>query len=220
MSSTKSPSDALATAAALPDRLATALGAPDIRRSGSRFAHELSYGRHFGPAPATARQAAVIVLLFRRNGRWHIPLTVRPEILSRHGGQISLPGGTIESGESGPVAAERELREELGTDVPVRHLGRLADCYVFASDFLITPWVAAASQDNPVWNPHSNEVARVIELPLEALFDARNEATMTIERGPVVFRAGCYRFDNHDIWGATSVILAELAAVLCQIAES
>ena len=37
--------------------------------------------------------------------------------LAHHGGQISLPGGAIDDGESASEAAVRELREELGVDV-------------------------------------------------------------------------------------------------------
>ena len=129
--------ETLMTAADLPERLAaelsrgrvsprrdsesTSLGEtrPRASRDGRRFAPELSYGRHFGPAPSTARPAAVIALLVRRAGRWHIPLTVRQAALGRHGGQISLPGGAVEPGESTAQAAERELAEELGVREPV-----------------------------------------------------------------------------------------------------
>src|SRR3989337_917516 len=103
---------------------------------------QMSYSRHAGPAPITARQAAVLVLLCRRAGRWHLPLTVRTDTLPQHGGQICLPGGTVEPGETSSQAAVRELREELGVDGPVEPFGRLSDCYVFASDFVITPWLA------------------------------------------------------------------------------
>ena len=61
--------DTLATADDLPKRLAAALAAKAADcRAGAEFAPELSYGRHFGPAPHDARPAAVIALLFRRDG--------------------------------------------------------------------------------------------------------------------------------------------------------
>src|SRR5476651_2102077 len=110
MSCTASNTDSLTSADDLPKRLAEALAQRNAaRHEGRRFAPGLSYGRHFGPAPITARRAAVMVLLFRRGGCWHIPLTQRPSTLLRHGGQISLPGGTIEPGESSAEAAAREL---------------------------------------------------------------------------------------------------------------
>lgn len=216
MSSTASQNRTIDADADLPRRLAAALG--DARRvnasarSGREFAPELSYGRHFGPAPATARHAAVIALLFRRDGRWHIPLTQRPDAL-RHGGQISLPGGAIEAGETSAAAAERELAEELGVDAPVELLGQLRDSYVYVSNFVVTPWLAA-TRETPIWRPHTDEVARMVELPLDVLLDDRTVCTTTIQRGPVVFRAPGFHFQGDCIWGATATILAELASLL------
>ena len=54
-------------------------GGMPSNESRTRFAPALSYGRHFGPAPATARDAAVIILLYQADGEWRIPLTLRPE---------------------------------------------------------------------------------------------------------------------------------------------
>ena len=56
----------------------------------SRFQPELSYGRHFGPSPTHARPAAVLILLYPHENRWHLPLTLRPAHLPDHGGQVSL----------------------------------------------------------------------------------------------------------------------------------
>jgi 8-oxo-dGTP pyrophosphatase MutT (NUDIX family) len=174
---------------------------------------EMSYGRHAGPAPFTARPAAVTLLLFRRGTRWHLPLTERPPTLSRHAGQISLPGGAVERGESSSDAALRELAEELGVEAQVKLLGRLDNCYVFASDFVITPWVAAMPLE-PAWRPHDREVHGVVELPLDVLLDEQRVDSITIRRGPLEFNVPCIRVGSACIWGATSVILSELAAAL------
>jgi 8-oxo-dGTP pyrophosphatase MutT (NUDIX family) len=174
---------------------------------------QLSYGRHAGAAPHTARNAAVMLLLFRRAGRWHLPLTERPNTLAHHAGQISLPGGGVEVGEPSHVAAVRELREELGLMDKVNLLGRLSECYVFASDFSITPWVASVDSE-PDWRPQPDEVQRVVELPLDVLLNEQSIGQLTIERGPLMFHAPCYRLGETRIWGATSIVLSELAEVL------
>jgi 8-oxo-dGTP pyrophosphatase MutT (NUDIX family) len=142
-----------------------------------------------------------------------LPLTERPATLAHHGGQISLPGGAVDPGETSSEAALRELKEELGIDREVEVLGRLADCYVFASDFLITPWLAVADFA-PTWRPHADEVQSVVEMPLDALLDDEAIGSLTIERGPLIFHAPCVRVGTARIWGATSVILSELADVL------
>lgn len=220
MSCTASNTDWLTSADDLPERLAVALKRREPpRRDGRRFAPELSYGRHFGPAPETARRAAVIVLLFRRGGHWHVPLTQRPNTLLRHGGQISLPGGTVEPDESSADAAVRELVEELGANLQCDVIGPMHDCYVYVSDFLVTPWLAATREEMQ-WRQCAGEVERVVELPLDVLLNPNSTGSMTIERGPLMFRAPCIRLGEDCIWGATAIILDELANLLRQTIKS
>jgi 8-oxo-dGTP pyrophosphatase MutT (NUDIX family) len=212
--STDSTSKALAAAADFPEQLAAALNAGhrgSLRRN--RMSPQLSYGRHAGRPPCTARAAAVMLLLFQRDGRWHLPLTERPATLVHHGGQICLPGGAVDEGESSSDAATREMREELGISEEVTLLGRLADCYVFASDYLITPWVAV-TQALPEWRPHLGEVQRVVEMPFDVLLDDDSIGSLTIQRGPLEFHAPCFHVGDARIWGATSTILDEFAEVL------
>jgi 8-oxo-dGTP pyrophosphatase MutT (NUDIX family) len=154
-----------------------------------------------------------MLLLFRRDRRWLLPLTERPATLAHHGGQISLPGGSLDPEETSDAAARRELDEELGVRDNVELLGKLVDCYVFASDFLITPWLAAIDFA-PAWRPDAAEVADVVELPLDHLLDDYSSGRLTIERGPLVFHAPYIRFGEARIWGATSIILSELADVM------
>jgi 8-oxo-dGTP pyrophosphatase MutT (NUDIX family) len=220
MSSIKSKIAALVSDADLPNRLDLALQAGHRGASlRSRTAPELSYGRHAGPAPHTARAAAVALLLFRRDGRWHLPLTERPDTMAHHAGQISLPGGAIDPGEPSLHAALRELHEELGFNESHLVVGQLADCYVFASDFLVSPWVIASFEPETHWRPHYLEVQSVVELPLEVLLDDNAIGRLTIERGPLIFHAPCIRIGPARVWGATCIILNELAATLRYLLE-
>jgi 8-oxo-dGTP pyrophosphatase MutT (NUDIX family) len=221
MSFTESKIEALVTSDDLPNWLAVGMRKRHRRaRRPSPMSPEMSYGRHAGPAPHTARCAAVAILLFRREGRWHLPLTERPPTLARHGGQISLPGGVIDAGESSIAAVQRELHEELGFCETHLEIGQLSDCYVFASDFVVTPWILATNEPNICWRPHDREVESVVELPLDMLLDERAIGRMTIERGPLVFHAPCLKFDTACIWGATSVILSELADVIRNLPDN
>ena len=64
---------------------------------------EMSFGRHFGPPRFDARPAAVIVLLYRHAADasgLRLPLIVRPMESPYHAGQVSLPGGAVEVGET------------------------------------------------------------------------------------------------------------------------
>lgn len=203
----------------LPERMAVALTERRPSRcDGDRFAPELSYGRHFGPPPIDARPAAVIALLFRCDDSWHVPLTVRHTALGQHAGQISMPGGSVDAGETPAAAARRELDEELGVSDGIELVGELAATYVYVSNFLVSPFVAVA-RSRPNWRPHDGEVERVVELPLATLFDPSCAGNITIERGPVQFRAPCVHVGEDCVWGATSIILGQLAGALRQIAE-
>src|SRR4051812_44121014 len=99
----------------LAERLAQRLTEPlPGRHVQARLQPELGYGRHFGPPLPGARQAAVLILLYRSAGEWIVPLTLRPTTMAAHAGQISFPGGSVDDGESVSAAACRELEEELG----------------------------------------------------------------------------------------------------------
>ncbi|HEY2841833.1 MAG TPA: CoA pyrophosphatase [Pirellulales bacterium] len=195
-------------------------GAMPPKESRARFAPALSHGRHFGPAPATARDASVIILLYHADGEWRLPLTLRPETMLAHAGQISLPGGEVEPGETSSEAALRELEEELGvTATSVSILGSLSPLYVFVSNFWVTPWVAVAPA--PVtFRPNADEVAEVLEASLAHLADPRNHGVGQYRRGDLEFSAPHFSWKDHRIWGATAMILGELTAILHEYADA
>ncbi len=201
--------------ALLPSRLAARLQGPLPSWSAqARYQPELSFGRHRGPADVDARAAAVLIVLYPRDDEWHVPLILRPAHMVDHGGQVSFPGGSIERGESGRQAALREYSEELGVSAEgVTLLGRLSDLYLFASNFLIEPWVGTLDE-HPRWEPNPGEVQRVLEMPLRHLLDPANSSTFECRHGEIVYRAPCICFERQRIWGATSMMLAELSAVL------
>jgi 8-oxo-dGTP pyrophosphatase MutT (NUDIX family) len=200
----------------LPELLAARLMQPPLpgREAQRRFEPALCYGRHFGPPTTRARAASVLVLLYPHEGDWRLPLTVRPATLVAHAGQISLPGGSVDPGETGPQAALRELEEELGVSrAEIELLGGLSPLYVFVSEFLVTPWVAVA-RERPAWAPSPFEVAELLELPLAHLLDPANQGRHARRQRGVELSAPHFLYGRHRIWGATSMILAELAAII------
>lgn len=191
------------------------LGEPfDAHASWSAFVPELTYGRHRMPPPPGARRAAVLVLLYRDGDELYVPLIERPTDGTIHSGQVSFPGGCVEPGESSEMAALRELDEELGVPAErVRLCGRLTSMYIYASRFLVTPCVAVAAE-RPVFRANPAEVACVLDMPLGVWRDAACRGEHQVQRRGLVFRAPHVEFLGRRIWGATSMMLAELLAKL------
>jgi 8-oxo-dGTP pyrophosphatase MutT (NUDIX family) len=164
---------------------------------------------------AAPRHAAVLLLLFSRGERVSFLLTGRPHTLSRHPGQISLPGGAAEPGDITLwQTALRESQEEIGLKTGrLRPLGRLETVEVTVSNYLITPFVAW----NPVpprLHPDPREVAEVIEVPLDALLDPTAVSEEVWELRGMLRSVIVYRFGETLVWGATARILAHLAVRL------
>lgn len=199
----------------LPAQLRARLAAPLPGAAAMRaWSPQLAYGRHFIPPPHDARLAAVAVLLYPLEDQWHVALTLRPAHLSAHAGQISLPGGSLDAGETPEVAAWRELEEELGVPrLSLEPLGRLTPLFIFVSNFFVTPCVAAV-REQPAFRPSVAEVAEIIELPLAVLVDPAARGEMWIERHALRMRAPCWEYRGQRIWGASALILGELAALV------
>jgi 8-oxo-dGTP pyrophosphatase MutT (NUDIX family) len=115
------------------------------------------------------RHAAVgVVLLPDSDGRACFVLTRRLATLRRHSGQWALPGGRLETGELAAAAALREIREEVGLDLPSDAvLGRLDD-FVSRSGHLISPLVVWASEHAGL-AASPDEVQAVFRVPLDDL---------------------------------------------------
>jgi 8-oxo-dGTP pyrophosphatase MutT (NUDIX family) len=163
---------------------------------------------------ADARDAAVLVLLYPHEGQWHVPLTLRPSHMVDHAGQVSLPGGAIEPGETSAEAAIREFHEELGAaDMEVDLLGRLSTRYVMVSNYRVEPWVGMASRRGRLV-PDPIEVEQLLEVPLAHLMDPANFGSHQRHRDGVEYTAPHFQFQSHQIWGATCAILGELVTLL------
>ena len=184
------------------------------------MAPELAYGRHAGPVSSAARKAAVLLALDFRERHWSIPAILRPATMKAHGGQVALPGGLVEPGESPAAAALREFEEELGPQTSrFEVVGHLSPVYVFISRFEVTPVLAVSSQPLTLV-PNQEEVEQVVHLNLAHLIEHVCHGSHLICRGQLTFRAPHFLLSECQIWGATSLILAEFATLAARIAGS
>jgi len=202
-----------------PEQLADALRRALARGLPGRVAQramtpELAYGRHHGPVPGDARRAAVLLAANPSQASWSIPAILRPATMRSHAAQVSLPGGMVEADETPEETALREFAEELGAPTSeLQVLGALAPVYVFISNFEVTP-IVAVSHEPLVVRPNRDEVEEVVHVPLLQLLDPACQANYIIRRGQLAFRAPYYAIAGREVWGATSLILAEFAELL------
>lgn len=182
------------------------------------MAPQYAYGRHRGPAPRQTLKAAVLIALIKGDdGKWSVPLTLRPAQLQDHAGQVSLPGGRSERREDARATAYREFDEELGwSSAHLTFLGTLSPIYVYASRHRVIPCVAF-SEANPTFHPNADEVAELLLFPIDKLMDPNSIDVGILQRGTMQFKAPGYWIGEHFVWGATAMILTEFREILYQI---
>lgn len=160
------------------------------------------------------REAAVLLLLYDRDGETRFALMERPAGEGTHAGQLSLPGGALEPGEDCEACALREYIEELGP-LPELAAGLLAlnPLEVPPSRFFVRPFVAVAAKA-PRFVPNPLEVACVLEPSLAELLDPANAREYETSWEGKVWPIPYYQLCGGRVWGATAMILSEFAALL------
>jgi 8-oxo-dGTP pyrophosphatase MutT (NUDIX family) len=164
--------------------------------------------------PEDARPAAALLLLYPGDGAAALALTVRASHLPQHAGQVCLPGGANEPGESIEATALREAAEEVGLDAAaVMLLGRLTPLHIPVSGFVLHP-VVALTEAQPHFAPAPYEVARVLHVPLPVLADPRAVRMRVRRHEGRDYEVPYFLLDGEVVWGATAMVLAEFLAIL------
>ena len=160
-------------------------------------------------APTAA--SVLIPIVLHESGPTLI-LTRRTAHLTDHAGQISFPGGRLETYDSSSIeTALRETEEEVG--LARRHvevLGTLPD-YFTGTGYRVTP-VVGLLQPPFALNADQNEVAEIFEVPLAFLMDGVNHQRRIIDLPGGLGRRTFYAmpYEQHFIWGATAGMLRNL----------
>lgn len=161
--------------------------------------------------PGDLIPAAVLIPLVVKAGELFVVFAKRSEAVAHHKGQISFPGGMVETFDgSRPETALRETREEIGLDPrAVEILGELDDTETRATPFVITPVIGMVLEPGP-YRVDGREIERVIEVPLRALLDPTRFREELWERDGKLHPVYFYEYGGEVIWGATARILKQL----------
>lgn len=195
------------------DAVATGPG-PHGASSAAHLAHTLPpvlAARRRIDLAGTGRAAGVMLILFDHGGVGHMVLTKRSDTVAHHRGEISFPGGRYEDvDENLLVTALRETEEEIAVsrdDIQV--LGPLDDVQTIASGFCVSPWVGYHPAGRPIMVPQHSEIARIMEVPLSALFLADRHIPPLPDRHTLR-----YPLMGEDVWGLTARILRTFSDVV------
>ncbi len=158
------------------------------------------------------RHAAVMMLLYPVADAMHLVLILRPQYEGVHSGQVALPGGKVEPEDTTyHAAALRETYEEVGVAIETVHsLKELTKVYIPPSNFWVHPFVGYATK-RPDFVLQEEEVAAIIEIPIDALLD---DANITSKEKKTSYaqkiEVPAFELGGYVVWGATAMMLSEL----------
>lgn len=164
--------------------------------------------------PERLAQAAVLVPLIEHADGLRVLLTQRASHLKNHAGQISFPGGRIESGDAGPwEAALREAHEEIGLEPQYVSLAGYLRDHLVISGFRVTP-VVGFVRPGFTLRLDTTEVDDVFEVPLEFVLDPGNRVPRDRHFAGFTLQTWDIPYQGRQIWGATASMLLSLTRLL------
>jgi 8-oxo-dGTP pyrophosphatase MutT (NUDIX family) len=172
-------------------------------------------------ASRALRNSAVLVAAFEEDGEARVVLTRRSDTLRRHRGEVALPGGRLDEGETPLEAAPREADEEVGLDPRlVSPAGWLSPIVTFASSSIIRPYVGVL-EARPALRAQPDEVDRCFDVAIATLLGDgvfheerwRRPSPRPLDADgtfPIYF----FEAAGETMWGATARILTELCCLV------
>jgi 8-oxo-dGTP pyrophosphatase MutT (NUDIX family) len=164
-------------------------------------------------APADAaghsHPAAVLIGLVERQDGYSVLLTRRSDALRRHAGQVALPGGRCDAGETVAETAVREAWEEIGLEPRFVTVIGQSTPSTASSGYHVTPVVGLVAPGFSL-SPNPAEVAVIFEAPFDFLMDPQTFQEQERDFGQGMRRFFAATHEDQLIWGATAKILIGL----------
>lgn len=184
----------------------------------------VSFSESSAPLPAIPRsflpkRCAVLICLFEgEKGDIRVILTKRSSNLSRHSGDVSLPGGKAEAGDADDRAtALREAKEEIGLNPSLVTVVEILEPFLSR----VVPVIGVLSNKQaftPVLN--AAEVETIFDAPLELFLKDENHRSEEREWMGEKYVIHFFDYETSQkkflIWGLTAGILIQAASVVYQ----
>ncbi len=182
----------------------------DALDAGWRRSPELIAGDTLETEEGGIMPAAVLVGVVDRPDPAVI-LTLRPDTMRRHAGQVSFPGGRIDPGDADAVAAAlREAEEEIGLPPSAVDVIGIADTYRTVTGFEVIPVLGIVTPGLTL-TPDPGEVAAVFEAPLHYLLNPAHQHVRTAMWRGAERTYYEIEWEDQRIWGATAAMIVNLS---------
>jgi 8-oxo-dGTP pyrophosphatase MutT (NUDIX family) len=173
------------------------------------------------PPPDGGRHSAILILFGESPGGPDLLLVQRSQTLRRHAGQPAFPGGVVDAGDEGPVAAAlREAAEEAGVDpAGVDVVSVLPDLYISRTGYRVSPVLAWWRQPVPAAPGDPAEVEAVARIPVTELADPARRLMIRYPAGqsgprPAAGPQGpAFHAGEMLVWGFTAFVIDRLLAM-------
>ncbi len=151
--------------------------------------------------------ASILVVIYGESPI--IVMTEKPKHMKFHAGEISFPGGKLDSTDSNLLeTALRETREEIGLSLkPDQVIGQLEPVITLNSGFTILPFVSVIDEIPPL--SANAEVEKIFHIPLESFLK-----TMANDPDPthnLIQEMYTFEFQGNIVWGASARVLKQIA---------
>ena len=152
------------------------------------------------------RLASVLVVIYGKDPV--VVMTEKPKHMKFHAGEISFPGGKLDSNDSDLLdTALRETSEEIGLTISRDQvIGQLDPVVTLNSGFLILPFVSVVDEI-PALSANA-EVEKIFHIPLDSFLD-----TMANDPDPshnIIQEMFIFEYQKQIVWGASARILKQM----------
>ena len=156
------------------------------------------------------RLAAVLVIIYGKTPL--IIMTEKPKSMKFHAGEISFPGGKLDTNDSNLLdTALRETSEEIGLNVSKNEIvGQLNPVKTLTTGFLILPFVCMLEQIPPLVT--NSEVEKILHIPLSPFLQ-----TVAKDCDPshnLMNEMYTFEYQKQIVWGASARILKQIENTL------